>query len=146
MRRRSLFAALLAFPAALGAYLSLPKPEPPLSDEGIIDLLRRGRRIHEPRLPSGAEVLKSFDARDWAKAFVAHARRNPLIPLDEETMTTWFANALMRGYDEHAHLIARRIDDLAAGKPAMIEDSFPPQACSLIERMRETMRETGETS
>lgn len=40
--------------------------------------------------------LPSFDARDWAKAFVnMHGG-------DEELMLTWFANALMRGFDEAA--------------------------------------------
>jgi len=39
--------------------------------------------------------LPSFDARDWAKAF---CKLNP--SMDEELMVTWFANALMRGYDE----------------------------------------------
>lgn len=39
--------------------------------------------------------LPSFDARDWAEAFV---ERYPSVPLDEAT--AWFANALMRGYDE----------------------------------------------
>lgn len=55
------------------------------------------------KLPSGVEILKSFDARDWAKAFVAHAKQIPELATDEEAMTTWFANALMRGFDEHAH-------------------------------------------
>jgi hypothetical protein len=41
--------------------------------------------------------LPSFDARDWAKAF---CKVNPTA--DEGTMIAWFANALMRGYDEHA--------------------------------------------
>jgi ADP-ribosylglycohydrolase len=53
-----------------------------------------------PPLASGAEILRSFDARDWARHFVAHVRQNPGIATDEETMATWFANALMRGYDE----------------------------------------------
>ena len=39
--------------------------------------------------------LPSFDARDWAAAF---CKINP--QADEEIMLTWFANALMRGYDE----------------------------------------------
>ena len=43
--------------------------------------------------------LPSFDARDWAVAFL---RAYPNTGLDEETMLGWFANALMRGYDEHA--------------------------------------------
>lgn len=39
--------------------------------------------------------LPSFDARDWAAAF---CRLNPSI--DEGLMIAWFANALMRGFDE----------------------------------------------
>lgn len=39
--------------------------------------------------------LPSFDARDWAKAF---CKITP--EADEAHMLTWFANALMRGYDE----------------------------------------------
>jgi hypothetical protein len=39
----------------------------------------------------------SFDARDWAKAF---CKLNPGV--DELTMISWFASALMRGYDQHA--------------------------------------------
>ena len=38
--------------------------------------------------------LPSFDGMDWAEAFVK------LHGGDLELMTTWFANALMRGYDE----------------------------------------------
>lgn len=40
--------------------------------------------------------LPSFDARDWAQAFVK------LHGGDEELMIGWFANALMRGFDEYA--------------------------------------------
>jgi hypothetical protein len=39
--------------------------------------------------------LPSFDARDWAKAF---CKANP--DFDEGVALAWFANALMRGYDE----------------------------------------------
>ena len=53
----------------------------------------------KPKLASGAEILRSFDARDWAKHFVAHVKAIPGLSEDEETMTTWFANALMKGYD-----------------------------------------------
>lgn len=45
--------------------------------------------------------LPSFDARDWAAAFIA---KNPNCGVDEETMLGWFANALMRGFDEHARI------------------------------------------
>ena len=38
--------------------------------------------------------LPSFDARDWAEAF---CKLNP--GSDESLMISWFANALMAGYD-----------------------------------------------
>lgn len=51
--------------------------------------------------------LLSFDARDWAGAFCKSATqlgyRSPEgKPVDEGWMIGWFANALMRGFDEHA--------------------------------------------
>lgn len=48
------------------------------------------------------DFTQSFDARDWAAAFVQHVQANPEIATDESTMLGWFANAIMRGYDEHA--------------------------------------------
>jgi hypothetical protein len=39
--------------------------------------------------------LPSFDAVDWAEAFCRQNRGTDL-----ELMIAWFANALMRGYDE----------------------------------------------
>lgn len=41
--------------------------------------------------------LPSFDALDWAKAF---CQRHPTVQVDDAL--GWFANALMRGFDEHA--------------------------------------------
>ena len=59
--------------------------------------------------------LPSFDARDWAESFckiaTALGYKDTLgAPIDEGWMTTWFANALMRGYDEHAgkSMLAKR--------------------------------------
>jgi hypothetical protein len=51
--------------------------------------------------------LPSFDARDWAAAFCKIAtslgyKDAEGKPIDEGWMITWFANSLMRGYDEHA--------------------------------------------
>lgn len=39
--------------------------------------------------------IPSFDARDWAEVF---CKRFPSVP--EDDALAWFANALMRGYDE----------------------------------------------
>lgn len=46
-------------------------------------------------------VLETFDAQYWARVFVIAVSVKPKIATDQETMHTWFANALMRGYDEH---------------------------------------------
>lgn len=43
--------------------------------------------------------LPSFDARDWGKEFCRVAKTNGQ-EIDEGWMIGWFANALMRGYDE----------------------------------------------
>lgn len=45
------------------------------------------------------DFTESFDARDWAMAFIDTLQRHPMTATDEETMLGWFANALMRGYD-----------------------------------------------
>jgi|HubBroStandDraft_2_1064218.scaffolds.fasta_scaffold00003_78 hypothetical protein len=61
--------------------------------------------------------LPSFDAQDWAKAFCKIANedlgyRDPEgNPLDEGWMITWFANALMRGYDQHVSEKDREVAD-----------------------------------
>jgi hypothetical protein len=45
--------------------------------------------------------LPSFDARDWAKAFCKVCKEKGFDPVkDEDWVVGWFANALMRGYDE----------------------------------------------
>jgi hypothetical protein len=62
--------------------------------------------------------LPSFDAMDWAKAFCKIANGFGFKdaegrPLDEGWMVSWFANALMRGFDERAveiHDLSNRLD------------------------------------
>lgn len=44
--------------------------------------------------------LPSFDAQDWAKAFNDTLVKNGQQPLDPGLMIAWFANSLMRGFDE----------------------------------------------
>ena len=75
----------------------------------LVDKAQRERDIFGPVVP-GAQAPEpqpawqaSFDARVWASEFM---RRNTgqceaLARVNEETMVGWFANALMRGYDEH---------------------------------------------
>lgn len=47
--------------------------------------------------------FSSFDARDWAEAFVRFNQDLAAAAPDlEERMVGWFSNSLMRGFDEHA--------------------------------------------
>lgn len=45
-------------------------------------------------------LLTDFDATVWAKEFIKCFQENPAIATDVETMTSWFANAIMVGYDK----------------------------------------------
>jgi len=60
--------------------------------DGIVayDLAIRNPDRNDPNWP-----VPSFDARDWAEAF---CKQYPEIP--EDVMVGWFANALMRGFDQ----------------------------------------------
>ena len=44
--------------------------------------------------------MPSFDAVDWAEEFCRIAKKNHGYDIDEGWMISWFACALMRGYDE----------------------------------------------
>lgn len=59
---------------------------------------RAAREARESMIPE-TELVQSFDARVWAREF-RKANLAYHIGLDEEALTTWFANALMPGYDE----------------------------------------------
>lgn len=41
----------------------------------------------------------TFDGQAWAKEFIRHVKTAPEIAADEGTMISWFANAIMVGYD-----------------------------------------------
>lgn len=59
--------------------------------------------------------LPSFDAKDWAEAFCKELQivsREAARPVDDQmgVMISWFANALIRGWDEHGARSARSED------------------------------------
>ena len=62
-------------------------------------MLAYAMAIQNPSRDDPTWPLPSFDARDWAEAFCATAKKQGH-DIDEDWMVTWFANALMRGYDE----------------------------------------------
>lgn len=65
---------------------------------------------------TSAHFAQSFDARVWAKEFVSIVKQNPSIATDEGTMIGWFANALMRGYDEMANRHDREVREAGREK------------------------------
>jgi hypothetical protein len=77
-----------------------------------------------PRMPMTDENFhESFDARDWAAAFLRISAANPDLHRDEGTMLAWFANALMRGYDEVARRELESRESSAALAPAEKRDA-----------------------
>ena len=46
------------------------------------------------------DFAQSMDAREWARSFIDYVKRNPSLATDEGVMIAWFANSIMRGYDE----------------------------------------------
>jgi len=88
LKRRNIFAIVFAPALALVRGWSKPRVE---SDPSL-------KPVHT--LIDLESFYKSFDCRDWARAFIEHVKANPEIAIDEGTMQSWFANALMRGYDE----------------------------------------------
>jgi len=46
------------------------------------------------------KLIGNINAKEWAEEFVRIITKNPNIPFDEATMITWFANAIMAGYDK----------------------------------------------
>lgn len=78
---------------------------PPEEIERTAAACRKAAEVCCGRYPHGSidpAFNESFDAQVWAHAFVQIYRANPTIANDEGTMAGWFANALMRGFDEHA--------------------------------------------
>lgn len=59
------------------------------------------QNINTPAHERSDWPLPSFDARDWAAAYCK------LHGGDETLMIGWFANALMRGFDEHVNRSSR---------------------------------------
>lgn len=57
--------------------------------------------MEKTKLPP-CKVPASFDAKDWAEEFNNVLVRKGEQPYDPGWLIGWFANALMRGYDEYA--------------------------------------------
>ena len=71
------------------------------------------RRLDRETPEPDQSFTQSFQAEPWALAFIAIVRRNPSIATDEGTMLGWFANAIMRGYDERVRESKKKLLDLA---------------------------------
>ena len=61
----------------------------------------------------GRTIPQTIDARAWAKDWLNTIADHPGIPTDEGTMVTWFANAIMAGYDEAQRRHRAKVDALA---------------------------------
>ena len=69
-------------------------------EDGPDGMLAYALAIQNPDRNDPNWPLPSFDARDWAESFCKIAAGLGHPGIDEGWMISWFANALMRGYDE----------------------------------------------
>lgn len=79
------------------------------NDNAPDGMLAYALAIQNPSRDDPNWPLPSFDARDWAQAFCEIAARNGHPGIDEGWMIGWFANALMRGFDEARMRAARDV-------------------------------------
>jgi hypothetical protein len=82
-------------------------PQNETTDDGPDGMLAYTLAIQNPSRDDPNWPLPSFDARDWAKTFCETAAKLGHSGIDEAWMVGWFANALMRGYDQHAMEMAK---------------------------------------
>lgn len=94
-------------------------PEAALSAQELIDAI-------------DMTFAQSSDALGWAEAFVKHVTLRPSIATDEGTMLSWFANAIMRGWDEGR----KRLIEEQAASPAEAEGRAPLRDTPITKRLR----------
>ena len=71
-----------------------------------------------------SKLPQSFDARDWASEFVEIFNKlYPGVDIDEGWMISWFANALMCGYDTHDRRTKKRIERMQRKMEALIAEN-----------------------
>lgn len=58
-------------------------------------------------------ITHTMDARTWAKDWLKTIAEHPGIHTDEGTMISWFANAIMDGYDEAQRRQKAKMDALS---------------------------------
>lgn len=89
--------------AAAGAYLRMcdqAEQERRESERFQREMIAAGEKYKLEQASNAVSKTLSFDAQDWARAFMGlfgHRKDE----IDEGLMLAWFANALMRGFDEH---------------------------------------------
>jgi hypothetical protein len=78
------------------------------------------------------DLIGEMDSRVWVDHWLATISENPSIPTDEGAMLSWFANALMAGYDNGRRYEQRRdivdkireivYQSVGAGSRPLLED------------------------
>lgn len=78
-----------------------PKPDYKL-DVVSTHKIKETELVEEASPVTGSDGLpfpQTFDASAWATEFIRTIKKDPSIPMDKDTMISWFANAIMRGFD-----------------------------------------------
>jgi DNA-binding phage protein len=85
--------------------------------------------------PGGLLERLGMDGAAWACEFRATAQRLGLPPMDEGWLTSWFANAIMAGYDAATRKAEQRIVTIAAHDSKTLEQI---ESAALLEALEAT--------
>lgn len=93
--------------------------------------------------------LPSFDANDWAESFTTIMKGKLMIKKDDaiDTMRGWFANALMRGFDEASARASKEFDAAMTAIKSQVADEKKNIKSNLereLERVRAEALEKGK--
>jgi hypothetical protein len=64
-----------------------------------------------------SKLPQSMNAVDWADEWLEIIAKNPTIPTDRDTMISWFANAIMCGWDHRTWRYDADYESLTNMKP-----------------------------
>lgn len=90
--------------------------------------------IYESDTIEELALVGEFDAKVWVREFMQAMARTPELATDEETMGSWFAVAIMAGYDRGRAKAEPLREALREVAEIAIDDPKPYSSAKLIPR------------
>lgn len=90
----------------------------------VLDIKVASTMVEATVPPKKSKLPASFDARDWASEFVEiFTKLHPGVEIDEGWMISWFANALMCGYDTATGRMRKKMERMENKMKSLIAEN-----------------------